>query len=286
MAAFALISERAIYLVVPLFGVARRVVHVPARRRSRATARRAGLRRWCSRSVRRFSTSSCSRWATSLRRRAGSARSSPRHDRRQVSAGGAGLLTALAIAIRPNLAPLAGLDRAAGHHGRGAAFAGIGLRRSPGHSRPASSPSAGSSTSATVRRLLPATAGSKTGLRSANVLPNLARYPRWLTETHTPFIWLSVLAPVWIARSRRQRGPARVDVRRPGACRLGRVPSLRVLPAAGVVLHALPAAGDRDHAALRLGRHALRCFVVFPQPVRLPVGRDCCSAMLIAASLQ
>ena len=29
---------------------------------------------------------------------------------------------------------------------------------------------------------------------------NLARYPRWLTETHTAFIWLSLLAPLWIAR--------------------------------------------------------------------------------------
>jgi hypothetical protein len=35
----------------------------------------------------------------------------------------------------------------------------------------------------------------------ANVGPNLARYPRWLTETHTPFIWLWVLAPVWIVRA-------------------------------------------------------------------------------------
>jgi hypothetical protein len=29
----------------------------------------------------------------------------------------------------------------------------------------------------------------------SNVAPNLARYPRWLTETHTPFIWLFLLAP-------------------------------------------------------------------------------------------
>ena len=32
----------------------------------------------------------------------------------------------------------------------------------------------------------------------ANIAPNLARYPRWLTETHTPFIWLWLLAPLWI----------------------------------------------------------------------------------------
>lgn len=29
---------------------------------------------------------------------------------------------------------------------------------------------------------------------------NLARYPRWLTETHTWFIWLSAVAPLWIVR--------------------------------------------------------------------------------------
>jgi hypothetical protein len=30
----------------------------------------------------------------------------------------------------------------------------------------------------------------------SNIAPNLARYPRWLTETHTPLIWLWVLAPL------------------------------------------------------------------------------------------
>jgi hypothetical protein len=29
---------------------------------------------------------------------------------------------------------------------------------------------------------------------------NLARYPRWLTESHTGFIWLSLFAPFWITR--------------------------------------------------------------------------------------
>ena len=38
------------------------------------------------------------------------------------------------------------------------------------------------------------------GFAARNIGPNLARYPRWLTETHTPFIWLSAAAPVWIAR--------------------------------------------------------------------------------------
>lgn len=35
---------------------------------------------------------------------------------------------------------------------------------------------------------------------AANIRPNLARYPRWVTESHTWFIWLSLLAPFWIAR--------------------------------------------------------------------------------------
>ena len=30
----------------------------------------------------------------------------------------------------------------------------------------------------------------------SNVAPNLARYPRWMTETHTPLIWLWLLAPL------------------------------------------------------------------------------------------
>jgi hypothetical protein len=35
----------------------------------------------------------------------------------------------------------------------------------------------------------------------ANVAPNLARYPRWLVETHTPFVWFWLLAPLWIVRT-------------------------------------------------------------------------------------
>jgi hypothetical protein len=37
-----------------------------------------------------------------------------------------------------------------------------------------------------------------------NVGPNLDRYPRWMFETHTPIIALFVLAPLWIARRRRE----------------------------------------------------------------------------------
>ncbi|MEO8077409.1 MAG: glycosyltransferase family 39 protein, partial [Acidobacteriota bacterium] len=37
------------------------------------------------------------------------------------------------------------------------------------------------------------------GFSLADIPFNLARYPRWLTESHTAFIWLSLLAPWWIA---------------------------------------------------------------------------------------
>jgi hypothetical protein len=37
----------------------------------------------------------------------------------------------------------------------------------------------------------------------SNIAPNLARYPRWLTESHTVFIWLWLAAPVWIVRQDR-----------------------------------------------------------------------------------
>lgn len=33
-----------------------------------------------------------------------------------------------------------------------------------------------------------------------NILPNLKRYPLWMTQSHTPFVWLWLAAPVWIVR--------------------------------------------------------------------------------------
>jgi len=35
----------------------------------------------------------------------------------------------------------------------------------------------------------------------SNIRPNLARYPRWLTLAHSPFIWLWLIAPIWFHRS-------------------------------------------------------------------------------------
>jgi hypothetical protein len=37
------------------------------------------------------------------------------------------------------------------------------------------------------------------------VMPNLARYPRWLTDAQTPFIWLAIAAPIWIVRRAQNR---------------------------------------------------------------------------------
>ncbi len=110
-----------------------------------------------------------------------------------------GATCAVAILIRPNLAPLAGLVAVA------AIFSNTELR---------------------LRRLLlfigaltpglivlgwiqnvrygsPLASGYGTfsdGFDTRNIIPNLARYPRWLIETHTWFIWLSLAAPVWVLR--------------------------------------------------------------------------------------
>jgi hypothetical protein len=122
------------------------------------------------------------------------------------SAGTAGALTSLAIAIRPNLAPLAALILLVAVRGgpgpgfvRAALFvAGLG----PGlvalgwiqHVR------YGSIVGSGYGRI-------EEGFTVRNVLPNLARYPRWVTETHTFYIWLGTLAPLWILRCRRGASP-------------------------------------------------------------------------------
>jgi 4-amino-4-deoxy-L-arabinose transferase-like glycosyltransferase len=119
------------------------------------------------------------------------------------AAAGSGAICSLAILIRPNLAPLAGLIAAA------ATFSSSAFR---------------------VRRALlfawalvpglvtlgwiqnarygsPLASGYGTlsdKFSMGHIAPNLARYPRWLTETHTWFVWLSVAAPFWIARRARK----------------------------------------------------------------------------------
>ena len=44
----------------------------------------------------------------------------------------------------------------------------------------------------------------------AHVGPNLARYPRWLLETETPFVAAALFAPWWAWRRRRGRAAHRV----------------------------------------------------------------------------
>jgi hypothetical protein len=110
----------------------------------------------------------------------------------------AGVLTAAAILIRPNLAPLTvfplsllipggrtGLRRAAVF---GACVAaGVAVLLFVQNAR------YGSPLSSGYGKLEDLFAFS-------NIGPNLKRYPRWLTESHTAFIWLWLAAPVWIRR--------------------------------------------------------------------------------------
>lgn len=114
------------------------------------------------------------------------------------TAAAAGAVASLAILIRPNLAPLAcvPLMAVALHRpvrwGNAAVFAlsalpgvvALGWIQDVRYGSPFAS------------GYLPLREMFATG----NVGPNLARYPRWLTETHTWFIWLWVAAPFWIGR--------------------------------------------------------------------------------------
>ena len=115
------------------------------------------------------------------------------------SAGAAGALSSIAVMIRPNLAPLAGvIFLPAFFAGRDVRWRRAGMfvaGLAPGllalawiqHVRYGSVLASGYGT-------------VEDGFTTSNIGPNLARYPRWLTESHTGFIWLSALAPFWIAR--------------------------------------------------------------------------------------
>jgi hypothetical protein len=116
-----------------------------------------------------------------------------------------GVTASIAVLIRPNLAPLALLVAVA------AATAGprVDLRRA-GACAAALIP--GIALLAFVQHVrhgspLASGYGPFGDLFSlANIRPNLARYPRWLTETHTPFIWAWVAAPLLALPT---SGPAR-----------------------------------------------------------------------------
>ncbi len=117
---------------------------------------------------------------------------------------GTGALCALAILIRPNLAPLALI----------VSVLAIASGRSP------RAPRALCFVAALVPGLLllgwiqsvrygsPVGSGygAATNVFSVGyILPNLLRYPRWITESHTPFVWLSLLVPFWIVRCAKDR---------------------------------------------------------------------------------
>lgn len=118
---------------------------------------------------------------------------------RPFAAAGAGAACSLAILIRPNLAPLAVLVAIP------AIFSGRAFRR-----RRTVLFAAGLIPGLAILGVIqdvrygsPLASGYGTladGFSTANIVPNLARYPRWLTDSHTWFIWVSVAAPFWIAR--------------------------------------------------------------------------------------
>jgi dolichyl-phosphate-mannose-protein mannosyltransferase len=118
------------------------------------------------------------------------------------SAIGSGLVSSLAILIRPNLAPLAFIVAAlsiwSNPSARGRTAIAFFAALLPGvcllgwiqEVRYGSPLASGYGTASDVFAL-------------EYVGANLARYPRWVTESHTPFIWLSIGAPIWIVRHAR-----------------------------------------------------------------------------------
>jgi hypothetical protein len=114
----------------------------------------------------------------------------------------AGLLSSIALLIRPNLAPLACIVLVVAAFARGddargrlprvvacaaamtLAFVLLGWIQDVRYGSPAASGYGSVSDAFSI----------------GYIRENLSRYPRWLTETHTWFIWLSLGAPFWIAR--------------------------------------------------------------------------------------
>jgi 4-amino-4-deoxy-L-arabinose transferase-like glycosyltransferase len=204
LAPFSLVSEPAIYFVVPIFGV----LLIWATSRIGALCGDGAAGAWAAlflavsptflyQVIQPMSDVPCAAcWLAALiiASRASTAASL-----------GSAALCSLAILIRPNLAPLAlivGSVAVSSNHS-------MRLRRAlsfiagivPGLSalgwiqfvRYGSPFASGYGTAATVFAL-------------DYVVPNLSRYPLWMTKSHTPFIWLWLLAPLWIVRrSQNQR---------------------------------------------------------------------------------
>ena len=115
-----------------------------------------------------------------------------------------GTVCSLAILIRPNLAPLAGLVAAAAIF----STAELRLRRTLLFLAALAPGLILLGWIQNVRYGSPLASGHGTfsyGFSTSHIVPNLARYPRWITGTHTWFIWLSLAAPVWIMRRVRRR---------------------------------------------------------------------------------
>jgi Dolichyl-phosphate-mannose-protein mannosyltransferase len=111
-----------------------------------------------------------------------------------------GAVVSIAILIRPNLAPLAVLVVAAA----ATASTGVDLRRAltcalgiiPGLLI------LGAIQNVRYGSAFASGYGSISDMFAwSNVGENLARYPRWLTATHTPFVWLWVLSPISLIRA-------------------------------------------------------------------------------------
>jgi hypothetical protein len=118
-------------------------------------------------------------------------------------AAASGAICAVAILIRPNLAPLAAIIAVA------VTFAAPAdrIRRVSMFGAAALPGILALGWIQNVRYGSPLASGYgplSYGFSSSNVVPNLLRYPRWLTETHSWFIWAAVAAPAWIARRTRQ----------------------------------------------------------------------------------
>jgi hypothetical protein len=124
----------------------------------------------------------------------------------------AGLVSSLAILVRPNLAPLLLLVAAACATLRSAPAGTPFAAASGGNLRwtralwPLLAAVPGVVALGAIQAVrygspLGSGYGSFADLFSlSNVAPNLARYPRWMTETHTPLLWLWLLAPLAIRR--------------------------------------------------------------------------------------
>ena len=118
----------------------------------------------------------------------------------------AGASSAIAILIRPNLAPLAGIVLVIATLASEDARTPSRIRHAAGFVLAMLPALVGLGWVQAARYGSPLASGygSLSDAFSAGyVAENLRRYPRWLTETHTWFIWLSVGAPLWIMRRSR-----------------------------------------------------------------------------------